>query len=1174
MLIQGKGGNRFLGIGKNLMLSRIKKTARGQLLLYSLVAIVLAIAWAGYQGGTWLSGWDALHPEFNFLLSFKRLIFGVFREEQGLGAVAAQSHMADLPRVVILALFSLVLPQFFIKYFFIALTLVFGVLGTYFFIQKVFLKVKGERVRKRAAFLGALFYLFNLGTLQHYIVIQEMFAVNYASLPWLFLTASSYLYSGSKKYLALFALVTLLATPMAHTPTLWYTYMFIFTLFLGFFLKKNFQKVISLAAITLVVNSFWLLPNLYFVLSGHASQVQEAKINKIFSEEAFLHNQNYGNIPDLLILKNFLFEWLIYTGGDSDSYDFLLKSWQSHLDNFWVLGVGYLSAAFVLLGLGLAFVKKNILAKAFLIPTFFSVIFLLNNNPPLSVLFAFFQDYLPLFKEALRFPFTKFSILLMFFSACYFSFAQVALMDFFKKKRFWGILQTGVVALSLVVYAWPMFQGEFISRYLQVKIPKEYFEMFEWFNTQPVSRVAQLPVHSFWGWVYYDWGFQGAQFISFGLKQPLLDRDFDRWNLDNEEYFRQFSYAVYSQDPKMLENVLKKYQVAFLILDKNILAPGKQQDKKILFFDEIESLLLSSQDNLQKVKQFGKISVYQTNFGGNMFRAPATFTKVFTPREGSEVDWIYRQVGDYISVGSDQAAITYPFASLSDNQNFLTVKLNQLPAASLEDIVPVEVYANLDQLILGSISHNFSGGPGVNWLVNLDQETLSLKGLQEKEFKSFGQILLSTKTINNLALYSDGEKNWFQAPSQTVGGEAEICGRKAQDQLAGFTAIDSQTLKIVSKNTSACVRMPISQFINLQDLSNTRNLLRVSFQVSSSAPNVSGRFCFFDKLLQRCVFSSYLSFVPADIDRFELTFFADNENNLKAEEVIFSQLKVEVNRVKDIWTINPEEVKEGLSSKKTNFQFVTPEHKVENCADIKSGVFESVVDGSLGFIEYYSLGTSSCGYFSFPSLPHNQGYILSFQSQNLSGLPLRLCVANLYTKRCDVFSALPKNFDFRQDTLLIPPMGDGGVGYDIHFNNYSIGDIPTTNRLRKLQITPFPYYYLTQLNFKMEGGDLTTHSTLKIKSIKKIWPQFFVVEVTNPSEAGLLVLDQAFEEGWWASRGKHVLANGWANGWLIEGGKEGKIIIFFWPQALEFLGFALLGGVGITIKAWLWPRKN
>jgi hypothetical protein len=34
----------------------------------------------------------------------------------------------------------------------------------------------------------------------------------------------------------------------------------------------------------------------------------------------------------------------------------------------------------------------------------------------------------------------------------------------------------------------------------------------------------------------------------FGIKQPLLNREFDRWNLINEQYYQEMSLAIYSED--------------------------------------------------------------------------------------------------------------------------------------------------------------------------------------------------------------------------------------------------------------------------------------------------------------------------------------------------------------------------------------------------------------------------------------------------------------------------------------------------------------------------------------------------------------------------------------------------------------------------------------------------
>ncbi|MFC1625719.1 hypothetical protein ACFL1Q_01625, partial [Patescibacteria group bacterium] len=179
-----------------------------------LVLIGIFLSFKNYQPGTVLLGWDSLHPEFDFFLSFKRAFFGVWRQEQGLGVLTAHSHMADLPRVFFLWLSSFIIPASFLRYFYVFLCLILGPLGIYFLLRYIFGK-RGIWVNL-SSFLGGVFYLLNLVTLQHFLVPFEMFCVQYAFLPWIFLFVIKYLKGKGKKSLILFCLVTILSSPMAY----------------------------------------------------------------------------------------------------------------------------------------------------------------------------------------------------------------------------------------------------------------------------------------------------------------------------------------------------------------------------------------------------------------------------------------------------------------------------------------------------------------------------------------------------------------------------------------------------------------------------------------------------------------------------------------------------------------------------------------------------------------------------------------------------------------------------------------------------------------------------------------------------------------------------------------------------------------------------------------------
>lgn len=466
-----------------------------------LITVCLFILSKSYLPGTFLSGWDTLHPEFNFPLSVERLVNGVFRSEQGLGAVAAHSHMSDLPRVIILWILSFALPTEFLRFFYIGACLITGVLGIYSFLKNIVLEKSHHK--EFFAFGGALFYLLNLGTLQHFYVIFEMFAVQFAFLPWIFLTMVNYINQPSRKNLLAFTAFNILATPMAFAPMLWYAYFLCLLLFLLSYAKKHLRKVLIIIGITFLVNSFWLLPNLYFIASGNASNVPEARINKIFSEEAFTFNKSYGNIIDTLIFKNFLFDWAVYLG--NDKFDLLLKDWNKHLSNRFVLAIGYFFAFISLLGV-MANLKKGTKAvKALLLPLFASLIFILNLSFPFDIIMSILRDNISLFREALRFPFTKFSLIAIFGFSCFFALGLEFLSRRFHELtripgRLIVIFQTIIIASLLIIFALPAFKGDFISKHIQVRIPSEYFQLFNWLNSQPQEkRIAVLPMHSFWG---------------------------------------------------------------------------------------------------------------------------------------------------------------------------------------------------------------------------------------------------------------------------------------------------------------------------------------------------------------------------------------------------------------------------------------------------------------------------------------------------------------------------------------------------------------------------------------------------------------------------------------------------------------------------------------------------
>jgi hypothetical protein len=632
---------------------------------FLLLATVVFLAFKNFTPGSTLIGWDSLHPEFNFPLAFQRAFNGVFRAEQGVGAVAAHSHMADLPRILILWLGSFVLPVSFLRYGYLFLCLALGPLGVYFLLNHTLNKGK-SLLGFLASFLGGAFYLLNLVTLQHFIVPFEMFAVQYAFLPFLILFSIKFLDRGKKGSLILFSLFIFLSSPMAYAATLFWAFLGAYLIFLTVYTVGSSTKLVtfkrSLILIVIVVglNLFWILPNIYSGLN-QSQIIENSKINTLFSPEAFIRNESYGNAKDILLGKNFLFEWRVLDF-NSNSFVDLMNPWNIHLGNTNILTLGYILGGLVALGALLALVKGGKLGWSMFFIYIYSLFFLLNTNPPVGAFYSYLNQHFGILKEALRMPFTKFSILFEFCSAFFVGFLFFQIFAFFKKLKvanFLGTLTTIVVFGYLLIFMKPAFEGHFISPVVRNNLPAEYQELFDWFRNNSEGRVAKLPLNSLWGWEYHSWGYEGSGFLSFGIPNPILDRDFDRWSGANESFYNQASFALYSEDLTAFENTLQKYQVKYLLLDESIINAGGSSE--YLHIPQIKEML-SKSGHIKLSNTFGFLTVYETDwdFGVEGITIPQQITRINTDLTYAIWDPVYPLIGNYYE---KEGGVTFPFAN-------------------------------------------------------------------------------------------------------------------------------------------------------------------------------------------------------------------------------------------------------------------------------------------------------------------------------------------------------------------------------------------------------------------------------------------------------------------------------------------------------------------------------
>jgi hypothetical protein len=599
------------------MVSRTAKLA-----LAAIILLEVTLVATNYTPGTWLTGWDNLHPEFNFSSNLMRSIMGVWQEVRGLGLVDGMSHIANLPHTLFLWVLSLIIPAHLLRYAFIFLMHAAGGVGMYVLLQS--LGIPG--------LVGALFYLTNLATIQTFFMPLEAFAMHFAAIPWLAWSLLRYYHHPERKHLLWFLFIAIFSTPQFFVPTILVP---IGVLLGALSVKKKY--ILPAFVGFLLINAFWLLPWVATIRTT-APVIVQAKINQMSSDEAYLRNTAFGGALQVLTHQGFL---LSFEDTNAEGmYSLPLKAWNDQTKEPMSMALRYAFAAATLVGVALALRKRERRLYPFIAIFGVSFVFLANDTPGIREATAWVRQVVPLLAESMRFPFTKWAVMLAFSASVFVAYAL-------------SRVRREAVAVTLVALGFlfaPAFGGNFIYSQLRVAIPDSYFELFAYMRTAPGGRVAILPQPDFWSWKHYRFGYRGSGFIWYGMRQPVMDRAFDPWSAPNENYYWQLSLALYRKDLLTLKAVLDRYDIDYVLLDNNLISPSHN---RALFTQEAGALLGELTD-FQNVRTFGNILLYSRTIPESQTHISIknTLPGVGPAYEWSDEDVAYDELGDYINADS------------------------------------------------------------------------------------------------------------------------------------------------------------------------------------------------------------------------------------------------------------------------------------------------------------------------------------------------------------------------------------------------------------------------------------------------------------------------------------------------------------------------------------------
>lgn len=1088
-----------------------------------------------YKVGTWLVGWDNTMPELNYRASWNKTFSGIWQEYRGLGLLDGMAHAANVVHLGLIFLLDLILPKSIVRYVFIFLMNLLGGLGSYKLIRKLLNKERDSSVLYQddniVSVIGALFYMFNIGVVQMFYIPLELFVIHFGFLPWLIIVLLNLLDKTNKKNIIWFVLVNFLAVSQAHVPSIFIVYGMTVVIFLLFWVLRNKgksskdeikNKLKLVLGLLFAINAFWGIPYFYSALSK-APEIVGSKINQMSNQEIVLRNEAFGDLKSVAMLWGFNFNYYDWDKGLSVP---LMNNWLIHFEKFWVRIISLIFFAFSLLGLGL--IIKNRRRKLYPIAGIFIFSFLMLGSkiPVLSVVSWVFKNFVPFFADIFRFIFTKFIIVYALSFCVLLSIGLKSLFNFrFLKYKVVKKIFTVALFISLILYALPVWRGEFLYERLRLEVPKEYFEVFDFSkNVDKSRRVAILPSPNYWGWTTNKWGYRGSGFVWYGIEQPLMDRAFDAWGKNNEQYYWELIYSIRVEDKDLFSHVINKYDIDYILYDESIVdtVNGKQiNHEKIIKFIEETNGIKSVYDN-------GYLRIYENQREGSQKDYVTIISDLPNIENDFDFSWkdkAYEEYEDYISHQNQEYDIVYPFSSLFANR--------------LQEDLEFKISETEDSLqILPKKMEDLSGG-FVLEIPNILEEEEYISG--KLSWQKNENNIMDLKVVFFIPEISFGKNIYYANP--TWSGSLDLA--KCEDRcFFNLNYVDKINLTEDQGEIETNFYTKRDNVIGLYDGENVNQ---------------------FDFLLLNLK------------EEVNLTYSS------KASD--YENFGVEIKKIKnsnyDLGVLDLGKFKsEAKSCKEYDFGIF---EKNEEFIDGKLGFnYKAVGNSSCENIYLENLDHKQ-GYILKIATENKSGIPFKFGVQN----PYvgRSEIDTLLSDKKGLINnwiILPKTESFFKGySLFFDTVSFGREINENVLNNIEINWFPY-NFLKNLKLVSNDFEnkepeYLT--GFEVEKKAIWLY---KFELNREMLKQ------AQDDEEMVLKLSQAYHDGWLAfsknDEGKwqkltHIKVNNWANGWklnknqelrIMNQGKEEVIYIIFWPQILEYVGLGMLIGT----FAWIFIKKN
>lgn len=1134
----------------------------------------MAVVVINFPWGKWFSGWDNLHPEFNYGLNLKRAIFGVWQENQGLGHVGGHGYAATLLHTIFVWLIDIFLPTKYVRAGFTMLMLLLGTLGTAVVTRRLLspLTTRAEL----AGLLSGLFYMLHLGTVEQFYFQLEAFIIFYGLLPWVLWSLVGYLSTPSRKNLLIWIVVSVLFSAIGFIPPLFVVYGIILTFWLLNHLMNRrswltFRQALIVGLVALTCNAYWLLPVGYYTFFG-SDVYLHSQNNQLSTQDFQLQSQAFGGIDDVALVRGFVFDALDSSSISTDPVFYAMQSWHDHLGNWWVLAAGMFLFGGVIAGLVVVVRARNPWAISLLLMFGFGVIALGQRIWGVEILSNMLHE-LPVVNQAFRASFTKVSVPVVFIYAVLFGMGIVGVVDALKIKN--KIIISCWACISILVimaYGWPIFRGEFLYDRLKTEIPNDYFELFEYLDTQPATdRIAIFPLTWQWGWEIHDWGYSGSGFLWYGIQQSLLHRSFDVWSRQNETYYHKITQALMSGDVENVANVLTQYRVDYILVDPTLVYPGFgiEATGQLALQD-----LLASWEQVRKVGDFGKLELYKITFENDVVWAPYSYQKNELMPDYLTKDLLWPNVGSYLEM--KDGGVIYPFMDFlvarpiddmrmaADEQLIWTKEISpgdyemRFPAMEWGNLVTMVARVerkdngaelkfsnNLPKILIdgmGVTPDSTSSAVLSNTLVDyiaVSDAVIDVDNNSELSFDAqFGEKLFIAgyggEPVSTLDLMESYVSQQVQQCWTRPGYDGEI---KADLQI--------NRLALEATDASACLTHRLgklafdeSQLIQLNFEYRGNNLSRPL--VCLLQEEDTERYCYngdtSNDYLSSDNWTTVKQLVPITrpgtywLDVIGRSGDAAGERaEIEYRDIgvsVFEEME-KVDFPMSYWDELAREVRKdvktprgqlSLSAASYSFADWKPEiqmGQVKNCNVLEQGKVLS--ERLFGGMRYWSSdGGVSCESVFFPQLKTDVDMLVHVKGIHALGRGFKYYLRNLATGRQDIEYLFDQE-DFDSFTPFpAGKVGNRGLSFDLE--NRSFTNLASENSLMNAEFISFPIDYLSRVALvpreysrDISNGDLRVRNNLVVIDSLNLGDAFYSVQAIG---SGLISLNQGYNEGW------------------------------------------------------------